>query len=107
MNIYIGNFSKDVTEEDLRATFENFGQVATVKLIKDQYSGESRGFGFVEMPSKKQAEEAMNGIKDLKGRMVIINEARPRVEYGNRGGGRGNSRGRSSYGSRSGYGSRY
>ena len=63
MNIFIGNFSGDVTEEDLREVFEKFGQVADVKLIKDKYSGESRGFGFIEMPSKKEAEEAMDGIR--------------------------------------------
>ena len=65
MNIYIGNFSNDVTEEDLRAAFEAFGQVTEVKLIKDKFTGASRGFAFVEMPSKKEAAEAMDGIRDL------------------------------------------
>lgn len=101
MNIYAGNFSSDVTEEDLRQVFEAFGQVADVKLIKDKYSGESRGFGFIEMPSKKEAEEAMNGIREIKGRMVTVNEARPRSDNRNRSGRdvRGN-RGRNSHSSR-------
>ncbi len=84
MKIYIGNFSSDVTEEDLRKSFETYGQVADVKLIKDKFSGESRGFGFIEMPSKKEAEAAIDGIKELKGRMVTVNEARPRADHGGR-----------------------
>ena len=80
MNIYVGNFSNDVTAEDLKEVFEAFGQVSEVKLIKDKYSGESRGFAFVEMPLKKEAEEAMNGIREIKGRMVAVNEARPRED---------------------------
>ncbi|MFH1359805.1 MAG: RNA-binding protein [Candidatus Omnitrophota bacterium] len=96
MNIYIGNFSSDVTEDDLRQAFEKFGQVADVKLIKDKYSGESRGFGFIEMPSKKEAEEAMNGTKELKGRMVVVNEARPRSSD-SRGAGRQGSGHRGGY----------
>ena len=86
MNIYVGNFSNDTTEDDLRQAFEAFGQVADVKLIKDKYSGESRGFGFVEMPAKKEAEAAMEGIKEIKGRMVTINEARPRTDNRSRSG---------------------
>jgi len=84
MNIYIGNFSNDVTEEDLRQSFEAFGQVTEVKLIKDKFSGASRGFAFIEMPSKKEAAEAINGIRELKGRMVTVNEARPRLGNRNR-----------------------
>jgi len=89
MNIYVGNLSRDVTEEDLRQTFEAFGKVETVSIIKDKFSGESRGFGFVEMPAKAEAESAiadLNG-KELKGRPIKVNEARPRPE-GRRGGGR-------------------
>jgi len=88
MNIYVGNLSRDVTDEDLRQAFEEFGQVETINIIKDRFSGESRGFGFVEMPSKDEAQSAitsMNG-KDLKGRALNVNEARPRTER--RGGGR-------------------
>ena len=86
MNIYISNFPGEVTEEDLRQAFEAFGQVTSATVIKDKYTGESRGFGFVEMPSKKEAEEAMNGIKELKGRMVTVNEARPRADHRDSGG---------------------
>lgn len=90
MNIYVGNLSREVTEEDLRQAFEAFGQVSSVNIIKDKFSGESRGFGFVEMPAKAEAQSAINGLngKELKGRTLNVNEARPRSE-GRRGGGRG------------------
>lgn len=93
VNIYVGNLSRDVTEEDLQEAFGAFGQVASVNIIKDKFSGESRGFGFVEMPEKAEAQAAiadLNG-KDLKGQTLNVNEARPRTE-GRRdrgGGGRG------------------
>ena len=95
MNIYVGNLSREATEEDLRQTFEAFGEVASVKVIKDKYSGESRGFGFVEMPDKTEGESAISGLKDkeLKGRRLNVNEARPRSE-GRRGGGRQGGGGR-------------
>jgi len=97
MNIYVGNLSSEATEDDLRQAFEAFGQVESVNIIKDKFSGESRGFGFVEMPSKSEAQKAideMNG-KDLMGRAVNVNEARPRTERrGGGGGGRGGGRGR-------------
>jgi RNA recognition motif-containing protein len=91
MNIYVGNLSRDVTEEDLRQAFEAFGQVATATVIKDRFSGESRGFGFVDMPNKTEAQSALAGLngKDLKGRTLNVNEARPRTEGGRRGGGGG------------------
>ena len=88
MNIYVGNLSNQTTEDDLRQAFEAFGQVESVNIIKDRFSGESRGFGFVEIPSKQEAQKAieeMNG-KDLMGRAVNVNEARPKTD---RGGGRG------------------
>ena len=62
MNIYVGNLSSDITEEDLQQAFEEFGQVTSVSLIKDKYTGESRGFGFVEMPGKAEAQAAIDGI---------------------------------------------
>ncbi len=98
MNIYVGNLSRQVTEEDLREAFEAFGQVATVTIIKDRFSGESRGFGFVEMPTKDEAQSAITGLngKELKGRTLNVNEARPRSE-GRRGGGRGGGGGRRSW----------
>ena len=89
MNIYVGNLARGVTEEDLRQAFEAFGQVTSVKIITDKFSGESRGFGFVEMAAKAEAQEAINGLngKDLKGQTLNVNEARPRPE-GRRGGGK-------------------
>jgi RNA recognition motif-containing protein len=89
VNIYVGNLSYEVTEEDLKEAFEVFGEVETAKVIKDNYSGRSKGFGFVEMSDKAKAESAIEGLngKELKGRTLNVNEARPRSE-GRRGGGR-------------------
>ena len=96
MNIYAGNLSRDVTEDDLRQAFQAFGQVDTVTIIKDKYSGDSKGFGFVEMPDKTEAEAAIAGLnnKELKGRAMTVNVARPREDR--RSGGRpgGGFRGR-------------
>jgi len=82
MNIYIGNLAREVTEDELRALFEPFGEVTRVVIIKDRYSGESRGFGFVEMPSRTAAEKAMKELdgKEFRGRNLRVNEARPRTE---------------------------
>jgi len=91
MNIYVGNLSQQTTEDDLRQAFEAFGQVESVNIIKDRFSGESRGFGFVEIPSKQEAQKAieeMNG-KDLMGRAVNVNEARPKTPRRDSRGGRG------------------
>lgn len=95
MNIYVGNLSHETTDDDLRQAFEAFGQVENANVIKDRFSGESRGFGFVEMPSKTEAQtaiEEMNG-KDLNGRAINVNEARPKAPRGGGGGGRGGGRG--------------
>ncbi len=101
MNIYIGNLSYEVTEEDLQQAFEAFGQVESVNIIKDKFSGRSKGFGFVEMPDKANAQSAINELngKELKGRTLNVNEARPRTEsrggrggYGGGRGGRGGGR---------------
>jgi len=92
VNIYVGNLSYEVTQEDLQAAFEAFGQVESVKVIKDNYSGRSKGFGFVEMPDSAEAHSAIDGLneKDLKGRAIKVDKARPRSEgrgyRGNRGG---------------------
>lgn len=90
MNIYVGNLSLEVTEEDLREAFKAFGQVTSVNIIKDRDSGRSRGFGFVEMPAKTEGQAAISGLtgKDLKGQALSVNEARPRSERGQGGGGR-------------------
>ena len=86
MNIYVGNLSYEVTEEDLKEAFEVFGEVDTVKVIKDNYTGRSKGFGFVEMPNNAEAQSAINDLndKELKGRTLKVNKAKPRT--GNRGG---------------------
>ena len=91
MNIYVGNLSRDVTDEELRKEFETFGKVESVNVIKDKYSGQSRGFGFVEMPAKAEAQAAIAALKGkvLKGRTIDVSEARPRTEGGRGGGGRG------------------
>ena len=94
MNIYVGNLSYEVTEEDLRIAFAPFGQVESVNIIKDKYSGQSKGFGFVEMPSAEEARSAINDLngKELKERTLNVNEARPRTESRGGGGGRGGGR---------------
>jgi RNA recognition motif-containing protein len=99
MNLYVGNLSQEVTEEDLRQAFVAFGEVESANIIKDKFSGESRGFGFVTMPSGKEASAAIAGMnnQDLKGRTINVAEARPRAN--NRGGGGGGGRGgRGGYG---------
>jgi RNA recognition motif-containing protein len=80
MNIYVGGLSYDATEADLREAFEAFGAVSSVNIIKDQYSGQSRGFGFVEMPTASEAQAAISGLNGqaLRGRTLNVNEARPR-----------------------------
>ncbi len=95
MNIYVGSLSYEVTEEDLKEAFEAFGQVESVRIIKDKYSGQSKGFGFVEMPAKAEAQSAINDLngKELKGRTLNVNEARPRTETRGGGGGYGGGRG--------------
>jgi len=82
MNIYIGNLSYEVTEKDLQEAFEAFGQVDSVNIVKDRYSGRSRGFGFVEMSEDTEAQSAIDGLdsKELKGRTIKVNKARPRSE---------------------------
>ena len=94
MNIYVGNLSYEVTEEGLREAFEVFGEVETIKVIKDNYTGRSKGFGFVEMPRKAEAQSAINDLngKELKGRTLNVNEARPRSEGRRGSGGRGGGR---------------
>jgi RNA recognition motif-containing protein len=93
MNIYVGNLSWQTTEADIRQAFEAYGAVSSVAIITDKNTGESRGFGFVEMASQSEAQaaiQALNGV-DLGGRTLTVNEARPREERsgggGNRGGG--------------------
>ena len=97
MNIYVGNLSYEVTEEELRQEFTAFGEVASVSIVTDKYTGRPRGFGFVEMPTSSEGKAAIAGLngKMLKDRTLNVNEARPRSD--DRGGG--------SYGGRRGGGS--
>jgi len=91
MNIYVGNLSFDTSEENLRQAFEAHGEVSSVNIITDKYSGKSRGFGFVEMSDDDAAQstiEAMNG-QDIDGRTIVVSEAKPRQDRGSRGGGGG------------------
>jgi RNA recognition motif-containing protein len=102
MNIYVGNLSFDASEEEIRQAFTAFGQVSSVSIIKDKFTGESRGFAFVEMPNNTEGQAAINGMngKELRGRALRVNEARPRESGfgggggGNRGGGFGGGGGR-------------
>jgi len=91
MKIYVGNLSYDVTEEELRQEFLAFGAVESVNIITDKYSGQPKGFGFVEMPSVSEGQAAITALngKTLKDRTLNVNPARPRTD--NRGGGSGGS----------------
>jgi len=97
MNIYVGNLSFEVTDEELRQLFSTHGDVQSASVVKDRFSNESRGFGFVEMPARKDAEtaiEALNGT-DLHGRSIMVNEAKPKTPKrggGGPGGGGGRER---------------
>jgi RNA recognition motif-containing protein len=98
MNIFVGNLSKEVTDDDLQSLFSEYGTVRSVKVIKDMFSGESKGFGFVEMPGQAEAQKAISELntRDLKGKKITVNEARPRNDNrrgGGGGGGRGGHRG--------------
>lgn len=107
MRIYVGNLSYELSEEELQQEFMAYGEVTSVSILTDKFSGRPKGFGFVEMASKSEAEAAIAGLngKTLKERTIVVNEARPRVD--NRGGGGGGSygdrRGGGGYGG--GYGS--
>lgn len=104
MNIYVGNLSFDVSEEDLRKTFEAFGRTNSATIIRDKYSGQSRGFGFVEMADRAEAQAAIDGLngKELLGRQINVSEARPRADRG-RSSGQGGRKGRSGHGGRGRY----
>ena len=95
MKLYVGNLSNEVTEEDLRLALEQFGQVESATIIKDRDSGRSKGFGFVEMASKAEGQSAIDGLngKELKGKALNVNEARPKTENRGSRGGFGGGRG--------------
>lgn len=89
MNIYVGNLPHTTSETELRSAFEAHGQVTAASIVKDKLSGESRGFGFVEMPNKTEALKAMHALngKDFNGRTLTVNEARPKEGGGSGGSG--------------------
>jgi RNA recognition motif-containing protein len=91
MNIYVGNLAYSVTEDDLRNAFSEFGSVTRATVITDKFSGQSKGFGFVEMADNSEAEAAIRGLNDkpLNGRNVKVNQAKPREERPARSGGGG------------------
>jgi RNA recognition motif-containing protein len=95
MNIFVGNLAKEVTDDDLQTLFSEYGTVRSVKVIKDMFSGESKGFGFVEMPGQNEAQKAIAELntRDLKGKKITVNEARPRNDNRRGGGGRGGHKG--------------
>jgi RNA recognition motif-containing protein len=90
MNIYVGNLSNDATDVTIREAFESFGEVTSARVIKDKYSGQSRGFGFVEMPGQAQAQTAIKSLngKEFQGKEMSVSEARPRTGDRRTGGGR-------------------
>jgi len=82
MNIYVGNLPYSLNEEDLKAAFSQFGEVSSASIIMDRMSGQSKGFGFVEMPENSEADEAIKALNEsaLNGRNIKVNQARPRGE---------------------------
>jgi len=110
MKIFVGGLSRDATEEDVRSAFSAHGRVTSVAVLKDKFTGEPRGFGFVEMEAKAEAEAAINALNgtELKGRTLTVNEARPKTDRprggGFGGGGGGGRGGRGGGGGRGGYG---
>lgn len=99
MKIFVGNFSFSTTEADLRALFEPYGAIDNVSVVTDRQTGRSRGFGFVEMGNKSEAEKAIEGLngKESGGRTLNVNEARPKTDNGPRGGGGGRGGSRDDY----------
>jgi len=94
MKIYVGNLSFDTNGESLKAAFSAFGEVSTADVVADRDTGKSRGFGFVEMPVQAAAEAAIKGLngKEVDGRALNVNEARPKAERSERGGSYSGSR---------------
>lgn len=87
MNIYVGNLSYRMTEDELHQAFAEFGEVTSAKIITDRDTGQSKGFGFVEMPNQSEAEAAISALNetDVQGRNLRVNEARPRPDRGGQG----------------------
>ena len=99
MNLYVGNLSFETSEDELQSAFAPFGQITSATIIRDKFSGDSRGFGFVEMPNREEALAAIAGLagKEMGGRAITVNEARPRDDSGRRGGRNGGGGGRRSW----------
>ncbi len=95
MNIYVGNLDYQVTDDQLKEMFAGYGEVESARIIMDRYTDRSKGFGFVEMSDKEQASKAIEELngKELNGRAITVNEARPKAQRDNRGGGGGRRRG--------------
>jgi len=89
MNIYVGNLAYGVTQDELREAFAAYGDVASASLITDKFTGESKGFGFVEMPNNSEADAAIKALNEtlLKGRPLRVNQAKPRTDRPSGGGG--------------------
>jgi len=83
MRIYVGNLPYSVTDDDLKDTFAEFGELSSAEVVKDKFSGQSKGFGFVDMPNNSEADQAIKSLNDsmMKGRKITVNEARPRAEH--------------------------
>jgi len=94
MNIYVGNLAYSVTEEELREAFGAYGEISSCSLISDKFTGQSKGFGFVEMPNNSEADAAIKALNEtpLKGRNIKVNQAKPRGDRPQRGGGGGGGR---------------
>jgi cold-inducible RNA-binding protein len=90
-SIYVGNLAHSATEDDLRQAFEQYGTVSSVNIIKDRETGRPRGFAFVDMPDGAQANEAIKqlNLREISGRSITVNEARPKTDRPRRGGGGG------------------
>lgn len=97
MKIFVGNLAQRVTQDALQQLFETYGQVTSTEIIKDKFSGDSKGFGFIEMPTKSEAQAAMTGLSghEMEGKTLTVNEARPRNN--DRRGGAGGGGGRRSW----------
>ena len=104
--IYVGNLPRQTTDQELEAAFAAYGKIRSAAVVRDRFTGESRGFGFVEMENDQEAAAAISGLdqQELGGRTVTVNEARPKTDDRRRGGGGGGGGGRGGFGGRGGGG---
>ncbi len=108
MNIFVGNLNYSITEDDIREIFEEYGELTSVKLITDKFTGRSKGFGFVEMADADEAKKAIEELNgaEVEGRSMVVNESIEKKRDNNRGGGGGGFRGGNNRGGGGGYGRR-